>query len=336
MDRTTKDKIPQPLGVIACLKTGFDVVGRHIWLIALPVLLDLFLWFGPRLSIAPIINQVTQALTRELVTDPGTASDLTQAIEALRELGEGFNLFSLLSTAPLLNVPSLVARLMPGVGSPLGEQNVLVAQNIGAPILWIVVLLPLGLALGFLYLNTITHSLRTAGSAGLQKGTTNSPTVVKFVRLGLFTGSLLIGTAIAGPPVLLLIGLAGAIAQPLGMLAWVFALGAVNYLLIHILFAIPSLILGERGLLRALQESIVITRTQLPAVVGLLLLVILVHEGFNFVWTLPSSESWSLLIGIVGNGCVATGLTAGVFIFYQDRIQVLLSRQRAAQESNSN
>jgi hypothetical protein len=30
-----------------------------------------------------------------------------------------------------------------------------------------------------------------------------------------------------------------------------------------------------------------------------------------------------LLVGIVGNACVATGLTTGMFVFYQDRIERL-------------
>jgi hypothetical protein len=40
----------------------------------------------------------------------------------------------------------------------------------------------------------------------------------------------------------------------------------------------------------------------------------------GFIWSLPTSDSWTLLIGIVGNGCIATGLTAATFVFYRERI----------------
>jgi hypothetical protein len=48
--------------------------------------------------------------------------------------------------------------------------------------------------------------------------------------------------------------------------------------------------------------------------------VVVIYEGLGFVWSLPSGDSWALLIGILGNGCIATGLTAATFVFYQEQI----------------
>ncbi len=44
------------MGPLACITTGFEVVARAPWLAVLPLLLDLFLWLGPRLSVAPILQ----------------------------------------------------------------------------------------------------------------------------------------------------------------------------------------------------------------------------------------------------------------------------------------
>jgi hypothetical protein len=69
-----------------------------------------------------------------------------------------------------------------------------------------------------------------------------------------------------------------------------------------------------------------LVRFQFPAVVGLVLLILLVYEGLGFIWSLPPGDSWTQLIGILGNGSVATGVTAAIFIFYQERRWVLADR----------
>jgi hypothetical protein len=79
-------------------------------------------------------------------------------------------------------------------------------------------------------------------------------------------------------------------------------------------------VLGERGLWRATLESIVLMHTQFSSLVGLVVLVLVIHSGLGFVWSLSPADSWLLLFGILGNACIATGLTAAVFVFYQERI----------------
>jgi len=60
--------------------------------------------------------------------------------------------------------------------------------------------------------------------------------------------------------------------------------------------------------------------TQLFSVMGLLVLTAVIYGGLSYVWLLPPTDSWTLLVGIVGNGCIATGLTAAGFVFYRERI----------------
>lgn len=47
-----------PLGLIDTLSSGFRVVQRRPWLILLPLLLDLWLWLGPRWSIQPLVDSL--------------------------------------------------------------------------------------------------------------------------------------------------------------------------------------------------------------------------------------------------------------------------------------
>ena len=47
-----------PIGVIESLAQGFEIVAGHVMLLLLPLLLDLFLWFGPRVTFSPAIEIV--------------------------------------------------------------------------------------------------------------------------------------------------------------------------------------------------------------------------------------------------------------------------------------
>jgi hypothetical protein len=323
--------------VIGCLAAGFEVVGRNLYLAILPVLLDLFLWLVPHLSIAPLLRQFTALLLAQPAPDQAAASQIAQAVQLLEQFGEQFNLFSLLSLLPLFNVPSLLARHAPGMVSPLGESHVLAVTSVLSLTAWAIVLLPAGLVLGALYLSGLAHRVRTAHSTSalLHSHTPtlpHSPGVGKIVWVLLFAAGLLMIGVVLVPLWLLLIGIAAAIVPLLGFLAWMLGVGIASYVALHLLFVVHGILLGERGLLQATWESIVLIHTQFPAVVGLVVLVLVIYAGLGFVWSLPSGESWLLSVGILGNACIATGLIAATFVFYQERIgQLLKKRQASAQ-----
>ena len=46
------------MGIIDTLTAGFDLVRRRIWLIVLPVLLDVGLWVAPRLSVSELVRRL--------------------------------------------------------------------------------------------------------------------------------------------------------------------------------------------------------------------------------------------------------------------------------------
>jgi len=160
MDATTREESPRPLGVIGSLAAGFEMIGRRLWLIALPVLIDLLLWLGPRLSVAPLLRPFVALLLAQPAADPTMASQVAQATQMLERFGDQFNLFSLLAALPLLNVPSLLAQHVSGMVSPLGEPRVLLTTSVLTPMAWGVVLVPIGLLLGFLYLNSLARQVR--------------------------------------------------------------------------------------------------------------------------------------------------------------------------------
>jgi hypothetical protein len=345
MNTRMQEEAASPLGVIGSLTAGFEVVGRHLWLIALPVMLDLFLWLGPRCSIAPLLHRFIGFMLAQPMPDPTTAQQAKLAAELLGQVCERFNLLSLLSTLPLLDLPSLLVRHAVEVRTPLGEARVLLITSSLTLMAWVTVLMPTGLVLGALYLNSLArrvrtmHASREAESAADEKGQDAAQTprvsvgLKKGINVFLFIAGLLIGGMVLAPLWSLVVGIIVMIAPPLGFLLWPIGVGFGGYMALHLLFVMHGLLLGERGLFRATVESFMLIQMQFPSVVGLILLTVVIYEGLGFVWSLPSGDSWLLLIGILGNGCVATGLTAATFVFYQERIGLLPKLRRVSTET---
>jgi hypothetical protein len=344
MDSKVKGNTAGPLGVIASLRAGFEMVGRHIWLITLPILLDLFLWLGPRISTAPLNERFVGVLASQPVPDPTLAQQMQQLGEMIGEMGGQSNLLSLLSALPILDVPTLLARQASEMVTPLGEPRVLLVTSVLALLGWVVVLIPAGPVLGFVYLNSLARRVRAMGSVQdeesqpeetVDQGDRVKRGINKLFSMFLFIAGLLMAVAVLVPLWSVAVGTVLMIAPPIGFLAWMISVGLGGYLVLHLMFVVHGVLLGERGLFRATVESFMLIQTQFPSVMGLILLALVIYEGLGFIWSLPTSDSWTLLIGIVGNGCIATGLTAATFIFYRERIGQLPEFSRLSRKNQA-
>jgi hypothetical protein len=94
-----------PPGVMATLSAGFDLTAKHLWLVLLPVALDLFYWLGPRLSFQQLVEQLVSFWQQETLL-MGIDADM------LLELAPRTNLFTSLSL-PVIGVPAFVVGLVP-------------------------------------------------------------------------------------------------------------------------------------------------------------------------------------------------------------------------------
>ena len=55
---------PQNATLIDSISEGFAAIHRRPWLILVPILLNLYLWFGAQLSLGPLIGDVVGTLRR--------------------------------------------------------------------------------------------------------------------------------------------------------------------------------------------------------------------------------------------------------------------------------
>jgi hypothetical protein len=338
MEVQENEKTNRPMGVLGCLMAGFEMLGHNWWLLTLPVILDLFLWLGPQLSISPLIQDLATSIRDQPMPDVETARQVLLQAQALEQIGERFNLLSLLSTVPLLSVPSLLAQHAPGALSPMGQRAVFVVKNPLIIVGWTAVLIPISLVLGFAYLNSLANRIQVLrhkknpdlNPPAALKGHQSAPAgcllgsvIGKLLRMLLFAIGMLVTFMLFVSIWSVLVAMATIINQFLGMIIQGLVLGMIIFLMIHLVFVAHGILLGGRGVLRAVLESIVLTRTDFVSAMGLVVIATLIYLGLGFVWSMPSGDSWLLLIGILGNSCIATALITGTFVFYQERIHML-------------
>ena len=157
------EALPPPPGIVNSLKTGFDVVSSHVILILMPLVLDVFLWLGPRLSVSNLLNPIYKAVFEQARLNLVSANDvkrLTAFQDLFNELLQRFNMFSLISrlqTFPI-GVSSLASKIMPE-NSPLGIQSIVQVSSIAGLLGYMFLLVLIGWLVGGLYFRWVSGTV---------------------------------------------------------------------------------------------------------------------------------------------------------------------------------
>jgi len=92
------------LSIIDTISEGFRTLSRRIGLVLIPILLDLFLWQGPKLSVAPVMEKMIAMFEQAMnaaAASGGADSGMMQLFETqvgtLREVIGQLNLMALLA-----------------------------------------------------------------------------------------------------------------------------------------------------------------------------------------------------------------------------------------------
>lgn len=317
MDRQRLEEFPPPPGVIGSLRAGFEAVSSHVVLILPPVLLDVILWLGPRLSVDGLINPLLQMMSNQARQTLTSSADLKQFTEIQSVFGEmvsHFNLLSLLGrlqTFPI-GVSSLLAQTMP-VETPLGLQKVMQISSIPGLVGLAFLLIVVGWTLGGLYFHWVSGTI--LGDAKQKAGITSMRAIVQTLILSVLW---LIGLTMVFIPLTLLLTV-------LTMLSPVLASGALFLMLILSFWLIVPLFFTPHGIFLRKQNafysiftSLRMARFTLPTSALFVLSVFLLAISLNYLWSVPPDDSWMTLVGIGGHAFITTALLAASFVYYRD------------------
>lgn len=303
----------KPPRMIPTIMAGFNTVANRIWLILIPVALDLLLWFAPKLSIKNLIMpQIVDATnTLAKLGSPELVKTLTDSQKLFGDVLGQYSLLTALRTIPV-GVPSLLARIM-NQSNPLGTRQAIEVPNGTTALLVFIGITLLGFFAGTVYFNMISRNTASASEKLLP---------------GQLGRQFLESVGMA----LLLLAVALFLIVPISFFVSLFSLfgaGVMQFLLLVagfvLLWMLIPLSFSPHGIF-VIQEKAVpsmvlsskMVRFFLPGTGSFILTCALISEGLNLLWTVTPSNSWLTLIGILAHAFVVTALIAATFIYYRE------------------
>lgn len=311
---------PKPIGVIDALSVGYRIVARAwaIWVV--PLALDLFFWLGPQVTPWAAITHLLSRL------DPEVRTLVEQAV-GLQE-----------TDLSQLTGPNMLALLSLGPGGPNTLAGTL-GQLPAAPVLRPVIAITspwalLGLMVGLLFLSGpisgLYLTLAARGVAGTLEektpgflrawGWTTAHIVIYTLLWAAFLGSMSIAISLA---MVLALFVSPALATAVATLG-LFLLSWLLILLSFFLYFTPAAIaLRQVPLWQAIVRSARVVWRYFWSSLGLMLVSLLIAEGFALIWQRLFGSWPGVFLALVGNAYLSSGLTVAGFIFFHERDLVL-------------
>ena len=293
------------------LSAGYGVINRRPWIVLFPVLLDLFLWFGPQVSVAPLIGQ---ALSWPSVQRGLGATDAEALQRAVMAAADELNLLALLSPG-WVSVPSI----MPLLGGGRGPFTF--AGSWSAAGMVAVAALLTGVLLAAVYRTIIAAYVR---EGAVSAGDVPREAVRAWARLLGLGLILVVGGAALAVPAALVVAMASLVARELGSFGMALVMPVLVWLQLYLFFAPEAIFVSRVGPLQAMRRSVAVVRANFWATVRIGVLITIILLGMGQVWVAVASQApWGTALGILGNAYIASGLVAASMVFYYERAAAL-------------
>jgi hypothetical protein len=301
------------------LSAGYRFLGRRIELLIIPILLDLLFWLGPRLSIAPIFQQMASLYTQVSATEgmsPDMVDMIKQAATTFSQMGEQSNLLNSLANTTMLHVPSLMAGSGVNIGPVIEIQSPLAAISL------LIGFSLLGVLIGVVYMNMLARTLPLgdgAKPATLSQFATN--VVRHFVMVILYV-LLIIGALMIGAiPVTLIVALLSLLNPYIGSLIFMLFIGVIMVLLFYLYFVTAGLILDDLPVYRAITQSFLTVRNNFWPTLGFIVLYTVISLGFAYLLiNLATMTPVGTVIAILVYAYIGSGLAMALLVFYRTRL----------------
>ncbi|MBI2864071.1 MAG: hypothetical protein HYX94_05865 [Chloroflexi bacterium] len=321
------------MGIIDTLSAGFSTVNRRLWVLAIPIVLDLFLWLGPKLTAAGPIQRffgfwadATSRSSSELLGQVLSSPEQADAATQIAKVGEDLrnaNLFNVLAWQPPSLMYDQVANAPAGLpGIPVwGIDRGLVLVGI------VLGLAVLSLAIQSAYLSGIAQGIAAGESRVRSLG---GAIAVNWLRLMAYF-AMLVGLAfLAGMPAVIVIGLTGLISPVLSGLMGGLLLAVLLWAALYLFFAVAAMFVSDVGPARGAWYSLSIVRRNFWSALGLIILILVIRLGLSKIWAFVLGHPAGVTVAILGHAYIDAGLAAASMIFFRDRF---LKWREASQSS---
>lgn len=320
------------MGIVDTLSDGFARVTRRLWLILIPVLVDVVIWLGPKLSIRELTQRALTALPAASELGPQYEQTWSSIQAYLTDLGNHANMLSFLSLR-LLGLPSLSEYLTSKATPFAAARRLIEIPSLPALLILAILLTMSGLFIGCFCLALIAQEVR---EEEIELAYVLQITWRSWWRLAILLFVLLLLTVMMTSGVGILTVILGILSQDLSsvtlnLFVWGTLLAGV-YLALILFFALRAMVLDDAGIVRSLWHSVNVVHRNLFAVVGFVVLANIVQTGLFYIWRMLATNVVGTVLGIIGNAYIGTGLAVASFVFYRDRF--VAWQQAGIQEGN--
>lgn len=321
-DETIRKLLPPR--VIDSFTAGISQIEKRPFLLVFPILFNLFLWLGPKLSIEKVVLNFFGNFLQEASVFYETAQvdiqplfDLQAALE--QYLGS-FNLFSILSTFPV-GIPGLFSNV-DTTHTPIGSAEIFSISSFTNIVLVSFVLAFVGILTGTVFLRAISPRATENRERSFMQQFLQSLiyTVLMFTALGI------------GAFLSIMIASVFEIFLPvLGQFLLLMLLTALILSLLPAFYAFIPIFLYGQSFFQAILTSYKVIGLRLryqlnqqhtviisPRIIPFTMSILILYQGLNIVWLkLPKIDSWWMLVSIIGHGFVVTLIALTCFDFFQ-------------------
>jgi hypothetical protein len=318
---------PQTTSLIDTMSEGYAAINRRPWLMLLPLLLNLYIWFGTQLSFAPLLADPS-ALAR---LGARSAEQSAAAAEQMRKIG----IFDMRQAITWLNfVPTLTMYKINSTDTdclslgmslicqvpPLApDRDTIKVYDVGGALLAFMLLNLLALPLSAIFLTQVAAAVR-GDRAALS---TSAQRAWRAMLALLGKVGVLVGVGLArGLPLAFLSFMLMLLSQALGWLMigviWIL----IFWLSIYLGFANEAIAVSGVGPLRALHASFNIVRRNFWSTLGFLALYWLISAGSGMLWlNIAQGSTVGLIVAITGSAYLGSGLLAARMAFYREQLR---------------
>lgn len=318
---------PQNATLVDSISEGYAAINRRPWLVLVPLLLNLYLWFGAQVSMAPLITSITNTLKG---LNPAAASqeELQLVYDQFLATG-GVDLRQQL--AVLNYIPTLRLYVVGGADAGAGvpaipevlqlintqRTDTIQIASVGGALLAFLIINVVALVLSAIFLGQVGAAVRRDWSpvVGLRRATK-----IGLALLGALAIILGVGLAL-GLPLLFFITLLLYLNQTLGVLALILVYWIAVWVSIYIGFTAEAIVISGLGPLRAIYTSFNVVRRNIWGTLGFLALTLIIRLGSGVIWHALVNNTAGALVAIVASAYIGSGLLAARMAFYRERLR---------------
>jgi len=137
-------------------------------------------------------------------------------------------------------------------------------------------------------------------------------------------------------PILLIVGLAGLVSPALANGAVLIIVMLSFWLVVPLFFMPHGIFTRKQNAFHSMFTSLKMARFTLPTSSLFVFSIFVLSTGLNYLWSVPSYDSWMMLVGIAGHAFITTALLSASFVYYRemnDWLQNVYERFRLAGNS---